>query len=134
MAWATGNIMKNFCRSERGAMTIEAVMWLPVFVVMMALVADVSFVFFRQSTILRVVQDANRAFSIGRLESAEATQAYVVSALSDLSSGASAVTTLSSGIITTTASIPVSDLTAVDAFDFLKGYHVGVTAQHFLEY
>ena len=59
-------LLKRFRRDERGSATIEAVPWLPLFVIFFVMIADVSLVFFRQTEVLRVVQDGNRALSVGR--------------------------------------------------------------------
>lgn len=59
-------LLKRFRRDERGSATIEAVLWLPMFVIFFVMIADVSLVFFRQTEVMRVVQDGNRALSVGR--------------------------------------------------------------------
>ncbi|MDA5094983.1 pilus assembly protein [Aliiroseovarius sp. KMU-50] len=134
MAYGSKRKSFSFWKREDGGVTIEAVLWVPMFVIILAMIADVSLVFFRQSTILRTVQDANRAYSIGRITSEEATAKYVTDSLATLSSTATATTTQSLGIVQTTASVPVSDLTAVGVFNFLSGYNIGVSARHYIEY
>lgn len=126
--------IKKFWRNEDGSATIEAVLWLPLFVVFFVMVADVSFVFHRQAQMLRVVQDANRAFSVGRLSDEDATESFITTALLEVSDSAVATTSIGSGIITSTLRVPVGDLVAVGFFAFLSGYDIEVESQHFLEY
>ena len=57
---------RRFIRHDNGGVTIEAVLWMPVFVALLCLVADASLIFGRQAEVLRVVQDANRAMSVGK--------------------------------------------------------------------
>ena len=53
----TTSAWKAFRRETDGNATIEAVLWLPLFVVFLVMIADVSFVFHRQSQIMNIVQD-----------------------------------------------------------------------------
>ena len=123
-----------FAKDESGSSTIEAVLWLPMFMLLLSMVADASFIFHGQAQALRIVQDGNRAFSVGRLEDTAATQAYIRSNLISLSRGARVTTTLSGGIITTTALISVDDLLAIGSVGALTGFDITVKSQHFLEY
>lgn len=123
-----------FAKDESGSSTIEAVLWLPMFMLLLSMVADASFIFHGQAQALRIVQDGNRAFSVGRLEDAAATQAYIRSNLISLSRSARVTTTLSGGIITTTALISVDDLLAIGSVGALTSFDITVKSQHFLEY
>jgi Flp pilus assembly protein TadG len=103
--------LNRFRSNEDGAATIEAVLWLPFFFMLFGALADVSMVFFNQSRLLRIVQDANRTMSIGRFTTTTETQDYVISRVQPLSKNVSAVTTVSAdGIITTVATVPMDDL------------------------
>lgn len=44
-------LLRRFRRDERGSATIEAVIWLPMFVIFFVMIADVSLVFFRQTEV-----------------------------------------------------------------------------------
>ncbi|RYG93168.1 pilus assembly protein [Loktanella sp. IMCC34160] len=125
---------RRFRKEETGSATVEAVLWLPLFVVVFVMIADVSFVFHRQSQMMRIVQDANRAFSVGRLSSEAETENFVTDALAGLSESAVAVTTLNAGVISTSVQVPVTDMVAVGFFNFLSGYNVEVSSEHYLEY
>ncbi len=127
-------LAKKFHADERGSATIEAVLWLPAFVFLFVMIADVSLVFHRQSQILRVTQDANRAYSVGRLSNNAATEDFIKSALANLSSRVTATTVVTGGVIKSDVRVPVVDLVAVGVFKFLRGYNISVRAEHFLEY
>jgi len=126
--------MKRWHRDERGSATIEAVLWLPMFVIFFVMIADVSLVFFRQTEVLRVVQDANRALSVGRFSGAAETEEYVKTAIAPLTTRAQVTTTVNSGVIDTVALVPVEDLVAVGMFNFLNGYNIAVQSNHYVEW
>jgi Flp pilus assembly protein TadG len=69
--------LKRFLAAEDGSYTIESVIWLPIYVFILAIMMNVSMVFFNESQILRVVQDGNRSFAVGRISSLEAVETYV---------------------------------------------------------
>jgi len=70
--------LNRFARCEAGSYTIESVIWLPIYVFVLALMMNISMVFFNESQILRVVQDSNRSFAVGRISSLEAAEQYVI--------------------------------------------------------
>lgn len=113
--------------------TIEAVMWLPVFYFLFCAVVDVSFVFHRQAEAYRVVQDANRQFSVGRLADEAATQTWIEANVAHVSAGAAATTSIHEGVILTQLVMPIEDLDATGLFGWLADYDVVVSAKHFLE-
>jgi Flp pilus assembly protein TadG len=125
---------KSFREETDGSATIESVLWLPFFVFFLVLIADTSFIFHNQAQITRVVQDANRALSVGRLSSTDEAETYIGTALANVSNQVEASSVIENGIISTSVKVPVDDLVAVGFFDFLAGYDVEVTAEHFVEY
>lgn len=129
-----GSLIPARFRDESGSATVETVLWLPVMITLVMLVADVSFIFNNQARALRIVQDANRAFSVGRLNSTTETEDFVRTQLADMTHSSIIATTLTSGVIRTTARIPVSDMTIVSWFDVFSGFYVTVRSEHFLEY
>lgn len=125
---------RRFRKDEEGAATVEAVLWLPAFILFFVMVAEVSFVFHRQSQVLRVVQDGNRALSVGRLASTNDVEDFIAARISNLSTRAQVSSGLADGVISTLVEIPVEDLVAVGMFDFLADYDVAIASQQFIEY
>ena len=96
---------------------------------------NLSLVFFTESQILRVVQDGNRAFSLGRLDDAADVEAYIAAKLAYLQATLSIETTISGGEVNTSLSTPAKDLMP---FNFMtsafNGINIGVHAQQLIEY
>ncbi len=123
----------NFLIDEDGSASIEAVIWLPVFIMLLGLVVDTSLIFARQAQALRIIQDANRSFSIGRIMTVEATEAMISDRLSPYSPNVEVSTTLDMGLITSTAIMPANDLSSLGLIPAFAGVNVSVTAQHMSE-
>lgn len=120
-------------RSESGSITVEAVFWFPAFAILFSLIADASLVFNGQSQIQRIAQDANRAYSVGKLDSEEDTENYIKIAAGHLSGNVTAETVYDGELITTVVSFPARDLEAIGLLSTLTGVTVQIRAQHMME-
>ncbi len=122
-------------RDESGAVTVEAVLWVPFFIIFMTLIADVALIFHGQARALRIVQDANRNFSAGIYTSAQETSDVIVARLAaeNLTSNAQAVTQLSGGIITSVVQVPTGDLDVVGVLTSLASIDMQISSQHVME-
>lgn len=122
-----------FLRCENGAATVEAVMWMPILVGVFALIADTSMIFGSESQVLRIVQDANREMSIGRLLTVQAVEAQVKAQIAHISPHAIVSTTLVNGLISTNVSLPLSDITSTGLVAAFANVSVTVKAEHLSE-
>lgn len=122
-----------FLKCQKGATTIEFVLWLPVFFMALCMIIDATMIFSNRTHALRVVQDANRSFAIGRLTTPEETEGYISSRISQLSPSATINTTVAQGVITTSVVMPSTELAMLGIFDVALDFNVGVTAQHMAE-
>lgn len=126
--------VKRFLANDNGSATVEAVLWLPMFAMLLGLFADVSMIFNNQSRIMRVVQDANRDFSIGRLTSTGETENFVKTELDSLSPNARVHSSVIAGRVSTTVSLPVRDMQVVGIAGIFQATIMTVRADHVLEY
>ncbi len=119
---------------ETGSSTIEALIWIPIFVFFLVLILDTCFIFFGKAQALRFVQDGNRALSIGALADENATELFIKNAISGYAPKATVETTILDGIIvSTTMKIPATDLMVVGTISAFDNVIVSITATHFLE-
>ncbi len=61
--------LRSFRAEEGAGVTVEFVLWVPVFLIILALTVDVSMMFLRQANIWYVARDTARQMSIHRLDS-----------------------------------------------------------------
>lgn len=130
---------RRFSRQEEGSSTIEAVIWLPVFFGITILVADASMLFNSQAQMLRIVQDANRAYSTGQLLDTTDVESYITSRVAGITNRATIASSVDTalvpaGVITTSLAIPADDLDAIGIIAGLTGFDVSVAAQHYVEF
>ena len=64
-------------RDDSGSTTVEFVLWVPVFLVILGLIVDVSLMFLRQSNLWQVARDTARIYSIRQMDAEEA-QTYAI--------------------------------------------------------
>jgi Flp pilus assembly protein TadG len=133
--------LMNFARDERGSVTIESVLWLPIFFAFLGLAVDGAALFMNRALILRAVQDANRCFAIGNPEcqSEADTEDVIRDKIQGVCRGNSCedtdvdTTVSGTGIISTRVEIPASEIDVVGLFGLLRGFRVGVEAQYMRE-
>ena len=120
-------------RSESGAATVEAVLWMPVFIVFFGLLTDTSLIFGREAQILRIVQTANRSLAVGRFQTSAQAQAYIHDQVRVFSANSNVVVVVNQGIISSSVSLPATDLTVTGLFQAFSGLTISVGASQMLE-
>ncbi len=118
---------------ENGSVTFEAMLWLPIFVFVLWLVADASIIFGSEARILRVVQDANRMYASGYFQTAAQTEKFINDKLSAMSSNLQISTTENNKIIRTVVTVPVSDLTASGTIGAFTNMKVSIASEQMSE-
>jgi Flp pilus assembly protein TadG len=126
-------ILPRLVRNEDGAATVEAVLWLPFFVMLFGLLADVSMIFYNQSRLLRIVQDANRNMSVGRLVDSDETIDFVQTQGLAVSPNVTSTSSVTAGLITTTATVPIEDLDLFGVAGVFRNVNMTVRAEHLME-
>ena len=91
--------LKRFTRADDGSATVEFVIWLPMVLLAFGLTVDVSMIFHSQSQVLRVIQDANRNASIGRLRTSAEAEDYIETRLHGASATANATSSITAGVL-----------------------------------
>lgn len=124
---------RRFCKDERGSTTVEVVIWTPIFILLFCLIVDATMIFGKQAEVLRIVQDANRATSVGRLVSTGDTETYIEGRIGHISPNATVSTVFESGVIVSTVTMPSSDLTATDFIDAFTTINVRVRSEQMSE-
>lgn len=130
-------LLKRFMADDRGVATIESLLWFPLFVYLLVLITDVSFIFYGKAQALRIVQDGNRAFSIRHPSAATRAQAeaFIEANLHrfDPTAKATVAYDITTGLIRTTATISASELMAVGSIPGFGDFTLEIVAHHFQE-
>ncbi|MDU8913150.1 TadE/TadG family type IV pilus assembly protein [Aestuariicoccus sp. MJ-SS9] len=126
--------VKTFLKDQDGSHTVEAVIWLPIFFVVIALLVNISIIFNRQAEVIRIVQDANRSYSTGYLKSTNEVQNAISAAIGGLTSNAIVTSQEAGGIITTRVDIPTGDLMPFGIFAALNSKTVTLSSQQYAEF
>lgn len=130
-------LLKRFRREERGsAATVEVALWLPIFMMFLMLVIDVSSIYNQQSQIIRIVQDVNRAYAVGKFDSDSDVEAFIETAIAGYTTKATidVDTVTTPGLIQTTVDIPATELMPVNRFAPFRNATVSVAAQQLSEF
>ncbi len=75
-------MIRRFLKNERGSSTIEFVLWIPLFALMLMITSDASFVYLTSTRMENVARDAARRVSMGQI-STDNIGSFVLSELTD---------------------------------------------------
>lgn len=121
---------KRFLRESDGTITVEAVLWVPIYLVFFALIVDVSQVFHGQAKAMRMAYDANRQASLGTLADADATRQAVLASVQTFSPNATVTTTFDAESISTVVVMPSNDLVIIGSIAPIMNINVTVSSVH----
>ncbi|HCQ66596.1 MAG TPA: hypothetical protein DIU07_16255, partial [Rhodobacteraceae bacterium] len=127
------HLLKRFARDDAGGATVEFVIWLPMVLMAFGLTVDVSMIFHSQSQVLRIIQDANRNASIGRLRTSAEAEDYIETRLQGASAKANATSSITAGVISTTVTYPARDFQILGFFKQFNDLRITVNSEHLIE-
>ena len=122
-----------FFRDDSGGLTVESVLWLPLYGAFFALIADVSLILNGKSQAQRVIHDVNRLASSGYMVEISDIEDRARASLAHISGQATVTTTMENNIVTTIATLPASDMQAVGLISAFADLTVSVVAFHVVE-
>ena len=120
-------------RAEDGTATVEAVVWFPIFIAILALIIDVTLMLHGKTQVTRVVQDGTRAYAVGRITETADVEAFIMGAVSTLAPNAVALTASSGGIVSTIVKVPATDLMMFGYFSAFDDLNMAIASQQLLE-
>lgn len=103
-------LKKRIERSNYGLHNIEAIIWMPIFLLVLAIAVNSAMVNYNESKLLRVVQNANHLLAVGELTSEAETEDFIIAKLSEFSKRVVVESVVDQGLIVTTLRVPVSDI------------------------
>lgn len=83
---------------------------------------------------MRVVQDANRSYSVGRLTTEAQVNTFIQTALVNITDSAVVTATEGNGSIRTLVTVPTNDLAAIGFISALTSATLAVQSEHIVEY
>ena len=101
------SLLKRFRNDEKGTVTIEFVLWLPVFIIIMSLVINTTMLMQTQTMMINVARDASRQVVLAAMTKAQAEE-FARSSLNNHTYSIEVVE--SAQVVTTNISVPFSDV------------------------
>lgn len=125
---------RDFARSEDGTVSIEALLWFVMIILVTTVMMDAYLLFDTETAATKVIQDANRAASLGRLTTSADVELFIESRLAALSPNATATATFdASGMVRSSVTIPAGDVGVSGILSSLAGLDLTVGAIHLIE-
>ena len=132
---------RRFAQDEEGAVTVEAVLWIPFFFFILMLITDASLAFFSKAQAYRIIESGNRAFSVNDDSTAAGTQTWIENQFLAQFTRASAanvdvVTTpdSDSGTVSSSLTYRARDVVAFNTLGVLSNWTITVQTQQYVEW
>ena len=127
---------KRLARDEQGTITVEAVLWIPLFFFILMLITDASMAFFSKGEAIRTVQMGNWAFARNPDATVAGTQDWIEQQFAAYAPNAEAITTTDSehGTVSTTLQYPAGDVVPFNTLGVLGNWKIAVRARQHLEW
>jgi len=127
-------LFRKHRQSEEGAVTVEAAIWLPFFILMTVAIGDVALIFHAQTRAHEVAEEGIRLYSTGGLASPADTSQWIVNAITNISPNATASTSVNFGLVNTEVSLPIADINGFGIFSALTNFTLRVNTQQVMEF
>lgn len=119
--------------SEAGSATVESVLWVPAFVLLLLLSVEASIVYGDDAMVRREVQDVNREYSVHALTTTAQVEQEITSYLGKTMPDAKVTASVANGVLTTVVQMPVSELIGSGLQDLLPSVTLTVAAEEIVE-
>ena len=129
---SNGNLQR-FQTEEDGGTTIEAVLWIPLFLLLFVILADASLLFMNQARIKRIMQDGNRQMAVGTIEDCDAMTIWLENNVRPLAPTATAICTEDAAFSTTTISASAEELDLTGVTGLFGAMTINVSVVYHLE-
>ncbi|MGI9390318.1 MAG: TadE/TadG family type IV pilus assembly protein [Boseongicola sp.] len=126
---------RGFKHDQNGGVSVEAMLWMPFFLVLIFGIAELALVFHGHARALNVAQETNRGYSVGRFASTADAENWAALAMSQYSDGIVVQTSRSDLIVTTEISIPAGDFSGNIGFlQFVQDFRILAKDQQVVEF
>jgi hypothetical protein len=118
---------------ESGSASIEAVMWMPVFIFFIALVFDASMILMNRAHILRAIQDGNRQYAVGAHANLTETEQAIRLGAARFGADVEPQSTRQGNFVQSVVRVRAGDLSAVGLLQPFANMQLTVFAHHLIE-
>lgn len=127
-------MIRSFSRRSDGAVSIEAVLWLPFFIFLVVALGDVALLFHARARALEVMEDGVRLYSVGEIATPGETSQWIEARLQNISPNAEVFTSVYYGLINSDVHMPVADINGFGIFSTVRNFNVIVSTQQVREF
>lgn len=116
--------VRRFAARQAGAATLEAALWVPAMILVTMLAMDAVFITMNHARLQRVMDEGNRAFSVGRVDSCAELLALIADRLGAMAPTAVPSCSTDGTYVTASVTVSAGDLDLSGASGLLDGLTV----------
>lgn len=126
--------IRAFRRDESGMATLDAILWIPFFLIITITVLDVSMVFMNYARVQKFLNDGERAFAVGMVSNCEQMQVMVDGLIQPIAPGAKTQCQPEGYFTTSWVDVQARDLDLSGATSLVPNFTLRVRSVHTTEH
>lgn len=123
---------KRFVKDETGSVTIEFVLWVPVFVLILAITVDASILFLTQANLWSIARDTTRFMATGLLSDVGA-EAYALDRMAAWGANTTIIASRDANLVSLSMSVPISDVSPFNIVGSFTSGNIGIALDQHIE-
>ena len=127
-----GSANENFADDESGAVTVEFVLWVPVFVLILAITVDATVLFMTQANLWSIARDTTRLMAARYLTDAEA-EAYALDRMARWGGDTAIDASHTANYATVSFTVPVASVSPFNIVTAFTSGNLGVSLSQHME-
>lgn len=124
---------RKFVKDETGSVTIEFVLWVPVFVLILAITVDATILFMTQANLWSIARDTTRQMATGLFSDAQAED-YALDRMAPSWGGDTEITASRTGTrVKIVMSVPIADVSPFNIVGTFSSGNIGIVLEQHVE-
>ena len=126
------SFLKRFSKDESGAVTVEFVLWVPVFVLIMIVTVDASILLTSQANLWSIARDTSRLMAVGLYSDGDAEN-YALSRMPSWGANATINASRTANVATVNLSVPMASIAPFKIVSAFSSGNINVAISHHME-
>ncbi len=127
------SVLARFLRQESGSLSVEGVLWVPLYMMLFALIVDVSNMMHSRSVAMRILQDANRHAVTGYLVEQSEVSSQIAAQMQTISDTPDVQVVWNDEDIVSVVSYPARDAQIIGLISMFSDIDLTVHSYHRFE-
>ena len=124
---------RRFVKDETGSVTIEFVLWVPVFVLILAITVDASILFLTQANLWSIARDTTRQMAAGQYPTNASAETAASDRMASWGDNATVTASRDSDFVKLTMTVPIADVSPFNIVGSFTSGNIAIALEQHIE-